>query len=87
MSDEQWALDRRDFDHLNKRVKALETQNTELLAVLKSLIDAAAPVANIAYNLGQTHSQWESSVYPSILKLDEGMGIARVALSKAKGQK
>lgn len=52
-------------NHMNKQTPA-----EGLLEALERLIKASGPVANIAYNTGQGHRQWDTSIYPAVEALD-----------------
>lgn len=55
-----------------------------LLAALERLMAASRSVGNIAYNIGQSHAQWEGSIYPATREHDAAMLAALKAVAKAK---
>lgn len=65
-------------------LRIMAIQRDELLAALEALQDAARPVSNVAYNLGQSDDQWKTSIYPSIKQLDTARGAAHAAIVNAK---
>lgn len=54
-----------------------------LLAALKDVCDAAQPVSNAAYNLGQSHEQW-GSIRAGISNLDKVRSQAYEVISHLK---
>ncbi len=60
--------------------------NAQLLAALKELADSSKLVSNTAYNLGQNHEQWASSIEPNINALDKARSAAYSLIAAAKGE-
>ena len=57
----------------------------EALATIDELADASTAVSNVAYNLGQKHSEWSDTISPAISRLDAARNAARGAVKRVKG--
>lgn len=72
-------------DDAQSEINILKAQRAELLAAIARLTEASRPVGTIAFNIGQSHEQWDTTIRPAVSELDQARAAALDAIAKAKG--